>query len=188
MSALPTIDLTASVLYTALGKWLQSILGVDEQIRQGQQNRVSMPNGNYVIMTFIGPLLGLHKGARSVSWVAGASNPGQEIMVRSAEAVVQLDFYGPLAHDQASLVELLVSTQSNFDYFQKQYENGGPDMQPLFADGVKNLSLINGEGQFESRWSFDLHFQYNPNITVALDFMLAVDVKALSVESQFPLE
>ena len=188
MAPLPKISILQTALYQTLGNWLLGILGSTATVVQGQQNRISMPTGDFVVMTTIGPRKVLHKGARNVAWAAGTSNPGTETLTISSEGIMQLDFYGPNAADYAALVNDLISTEYNFDYFQTNTENGGVDMQPLFSDGVRNLTIINGEGQYEPRWSFDLHFQYNPNVVVPLDFMTNVDAVGVSVESQFPLE
>lgn len=188
MSAVPSIDITASKLYTAIGGWLLAMIGSSAQVEQGQLNRISMSQGNYIVITLMGPGSALHKGARNYEWDGGSSNPGTEKDTKGTKGVVQLDFYGPAAHDSAALVSDLVSTQYNFDYFAQQAQNGGLDMQPLFAGETRNMALINGEGQYESRWTFDLHFQYNPVITFPQDFMDGLDIHAVSVESQFPLE
>ena len=185
MSTIPSIDINTSALYKALGDWLVSMLGPGVSVEQGQLNRVSMPNGNYIYMTLIGPSTDLHKGARNYVW---DGIDAAEEDTKSTEAVLQLDFYGSNARDSAKLIQLLVSTQRNFDYFASQAASGGLDMQPMYAGPVRNLSLINGEGQYEQRWGFDLHFQYNPVITFQQDFMDGLDAHAVSVESQFPLE
>lgn len=185
MSAIPTVNITDSALYKVLGEWLLSMLGSDANVVQGQLNRIAMPKGNYIVMTLLGPRQDLHKGARNTVWDGDAST---ESITKSAQGTLQIDFYGSAASDQAAKVMLLVSSEFNFDYFATQAANGGPEVQPLFAGGARNLALINGEGQYESRWTFDLHFQYNPIITFPQDFMDGLDAHAVSVESQFPLE
>lgn len=188
MSSVPTIDITASLLYQLFGNWLQAQLGAGTTVEQGQLNRISMPQGNFIVMTLIGSEEDLHKGTRNYTWIAADPNPGVEKDTKGVKAVLQIDFYGSNSHDWASLIGRLVSTQYNIDYFAQQNSNGGPDVQPLFATGAKNLALINGEGQYEPRWSLDLHFQYNPTISFPQDFMDALDIHAVSVESQFPPE
>ena len=188
MSAVPTISITNAQLYTAFGNWLVAMLGTGANVVQGQQNRIAMPQGNYIIMTLIGGVEALHKGSRSFLWTPGNSNPGTEAVTKGMKDVLQLDFYGPGARDWATIVSELISTEFNFDYFATQQANGGPDMQPLFATGVRNLSLINGENQYESRWSFDLHFQFNPVVTFPQDFMTSLEITPVNIDAQYPPE
>lgn len=188
MSAVPTISITNSQLYAVFGNWLVAMLGAGADIVQGQQNRIAMPQGNYIIMTLIGGVEALHKGNRNTVWTAGSSNPGTEAVTKGMKDVLQLDFYGPSSRDWAGIVSELVSTQFNFDYFATQQANGGPEVQPLFATVARNLALTNGESQYESRWSFDLHFQYNPTVTFPQDFMTSLDIAVVNIDAQYPPE
>src|SRR6185437_8444727 len=52
----------------------------------------------------------------------------------------------------------------------------GVDMQPLYAEEPRNLTMINAENQYEPRWSFDFIAQFNPVVSTPLDFAVALTV------------
>lgn len=61
-----------------------------------------------------------------------------------------------------------------------------PTVQPLYADEARMVPLVDGEEQYEERWSLDAHFQYNPNTTIPQQSAAALKLRLLDVPNQAP--
>lgn len=174
-----TTSITNSQLQTALRAFLLSALPAGWQVIEGQDNRAPMPLGNFVVMTSM--LVG-YIATPEESWNAGASNPGVDNVKTSSQWRCQLDFYGAGAQDMATSISRIVRTE----YACDQFTASGVDMQPLYAEEPKNLTMINAENQYEPRWSFDFLAQFNPVVSVPLDFADSLDVELVEVDAVFP--
>ena len=174
-----TISITKSQLQTALRTFLIGLLGSSWQIIEGQDNRVPMPVGNFVVMTSM--TVG-YIATPQESWSAGSANPGVDSAKTSSQWRCQLDFYGTGAQDAATAVSRIIRTT----YACDQFTASGVDMQPLYAEEPKNLTMINAENQYESRWSFDFVAQFNPVVSTPLDFADSLTVELAEVDAVFP--
>lgn len=174
-----TISITNSQLQTALRAFLLGMLGTGWQVIEGQDNRAPMPLGNFVVMTSM--LVG-YIATPEESWVAGRSNPGIDNAKTSSQWRCQLDFYGTGAQDAATAVSRIIRT----GYACDQFTASGVDMQPLYAEEPRNLTMINAENQYEPRWSFDFIAQFNPVVSTPLDFAVALTVIPAEVDATFP--
>jgi len=184
-----TISITESNLLTLLRTYLLALINGARAIK-GQQNRVAMPNGAFVLMTSMGTK---ELATPEVQYTPGASNPGLQSIKRRMEWKVQLDVYGGKASDgvtvlsafdQAQILYTLVRTQYTFEVFAAT----GVEMQPLYADEPRNMTIVDGEAQYEDRWTFDLHVQFNPVVTMSQDFAAALALELVEVDSKFPPE
>jgi hypothetical protein len=173
-----TVDITETQLMTWLGNFLLAVLPTGVTVVQGQQNRVPMPNGDFVTMTtVVTPKL-----ATSVSsWQAGSGNPGIEENQTSTRWDVQLDFYGPSAQQNSMIVSNLVRT----DYTCRYFADNGYSIAPLYADEPRNGAMINAEKQYQSRWILQASFQFNPTITTPLDFAAELKVELVEVDTTY---
>lgn len=177
MIAAPSI--TQSQLQAALRSFLLGLLDSSWQVIEGQDNRVPMPVGNFVVMTSL--LVG-YIATPQESWLAGTSNPGSDSVRTSSQWRCQLDFYGPGAQDAATAVSRMVRT----DYACDQFTASGIDMQPLYAEDPRNLTIINAENQYEPRWQFDFIAQFNPVVSPPLDFAATLDAGLVEVDTTYP--
>jgi len=173
------ISITNSQLQTALRSFLLGLLGTGWQVIEGQDNRAPMPLGNFVVMT---SLTAGYIATPEESWVPGSSNPGVDNVRTSSQWPCQLDFYGPGAQDAATAVSRVIRTE----YACDQFTASGVDMQPLYAEEPKNLTMINAENQYEPRWSFDFIAQFNPVVSTPLDFADSLTVELAEVDTVFP--
>lgn len=173
-----TVDITETQLMTWLGNFLLAFLPAGTQVVQGQQNRVPMPNGDFVAMTtVVTPKL-----ATSVSsWQDPGTNPGVEKNQTSTRWDVQLDFYGPSAQQNSMMAGNLVRT----DYACRYFEDNGYSLAPLYADEPRNTAMINAEKQYQSRWTLQASFQFNPTITTPLDFAAELKVELVEVDTTY---
>jgi hypothetical protein len=122
----------------------------DSQVFQSQENFVPEPNSDFILMT-----------DSMVSRLATNSTTGtvdSETQTARLEIVMQLDIYGQNGADHAAVI---VATMRG-DY---AYANFPDDVKPLYATDPVQIPIINAEGNFEQRWSIDIHMQYNPEFT-----------------------
>lgn len=172
-----TISGTESMLYTALRTFLLGFVSCP--VKQSQQNRGAMPKGDFILMTGLNaPGLSTDK----TTFIPGQSNPGNETHSRSTQWNVQLDCYGPSAADMAALIATTFKT----DYAATALAAAAIEIQPLYAEDPRQMTIVNGENQYEPRWIVELAFQYNPVVTLPQDFAMALTVVPAEVDAVFP--
>jgi len=172
-----SISVTESQLYTALRTFLLGLVSCP--VQQSQQNREAMPQGDFILMTGLGaPGLSTDK----TTFVPGTSNPGNETHTRSTQWNVQLDFYGPDAADMAALI----ATSFKTDYAATALAAAAIEIQPLYANDPRQMTIVNAENQYEPRWIVELAFQYNPVVTLPQDFAIGLTVIPAEVDAVFP--
>lgn len=153
------IDATEDVLMQVLGDFLTAILGIE--VSQGQLNRVPEPRGpNFIIMT---------PSRRVILATTTHSEIDDELeqavtRQRSTRADVQLDFYGPQSADNAQVFTTLFRD----DYGCEAMEGTG--VQPLYCDDGHQMPLVNGEFQYEARWTVSASLQINPLVSTPAQF------------------
>jgi hypothetical protein len=172
-----SISVTESQLYTALRTFLLGLVSCP--VQQSQQNREAMPQGDFILMTGLGaPGLSTDK----TTFVPGTSNPGNETHTRSTQWNVQLDFYGPDAADMAALI----ATSFKTDYAATALAAAAIEIQPLYANDPRQMTIVNAENQYEPRWIVELALQYNPVVTLPQDFAIGLTVIPAEVDAVFP--
>lgn len=179
-----TISVTEAMLMTALRAVLLALIP-GAAVIQGYQNRVAMPTGATLVMTSLStPPLSMTDEPLSL-WAPGSVNPGAVGSTRSEEWVCQLDFFGTGAAESARLVNILVRSI----YAANAFAALSPaPLAPLYAEPAQQATFINSENQYEPRWHFDFHAQYNPVVTTDQDFANELAVKLAEVDTTFPPE
>lgn len=174
---LATVSVTESMLYAALRAFLLGLVSCP--VLQSQQNRVAMPAGDFILMTGLGaPGLSTDK----TTFIPGQSNPGNETHTRSTQWNVQLDCYGPDAPDMAALIATTFKT----DYAAAQLALAPIEIQPLYADDPRQMTIVDSEGQYNPRWVVEMALQYNPVVTLPQDYAMAIAVVPAEVDATFP--
>ncbi len=170
-----TISITDDAAFDALRLFLLNVLdGIgNENVRQGQQNRVPMPAGpNFVIMT-PSDRGGLATTVREyVPPVAPVPALGIRNTTRSTRVGVQVDFYGPTATDNAQIFNELFRDMYGCD-FMRPY-----GVQPLWCDDGRQMPLVDSEKQYETRWMIHAVMQINPTVSTSQAF---ADTLAVSI-------
>jgi len=169
-----SISVTETQLYTALRSLLLSLLSCP--VIQTQQNRAAMPTGAFCAMTSLGTY-GL-----STDKPAYSPTSGSESHTRATRWDVQLDFYGPNATDNANLIATMVKS----DYACTQLASAAIEIQPLYANDPRQMSIVNAEQQYEKRWIVEASFQFNPVISVPQDFANSLTVIPAEIDAVFP--
>ncbi|HDL6968283.1 TPA: hypothetical protein PXM11_003754 [Yersinia enterocolitica] len=173
-----SVDVTEDDLTTALRGFLLSL--ISGEIVVSQENLVSTPLGEFCTMTS----LGITRLSTNRKTYHDTGNPvgGTSSDISSAKWRCQLDFYGDSAHDNANII----STMMRSDYACEKLKASGIEMQPLYADEPHNTTMINGEQQYESRWTMDAHFQFNPVITTPMEFADELNIGLVEIDAKYP--
>lgn len=180
MSASVTVTPTESDTLHIVGTWLQSVLPSGVTVTKAYDNSVPMPTGDFVMMTAL-TRKRLATNGESYPWDA-QSLSGDRIATESLEAVIQVDVFGPNAADNAQIVQGLWRDRNAVTFFTDASFAGAP----LYASDPRQLSFVNGQENYENRWSIDLHMQVNATITTTQDFATALDVNLVEVDAKYP--
>lgn len=177
-----SVNIIQDDLTTALRGFLLSI--VDTQtVELGQQNRTSMPIAdNFVIMTPLGQV-GLSTNRVKYD-DNGMYGQGKQQTQRSTQWPCQIDCYGERASEFASIIGTLIRS----DYACEWFSGNGPVLSPLYCSEPKQTAMVNGEQQYEDRWTLDFIGQYNPIVSTPLDFMDNITVGIVAADLKYPPE
>lgn len=150
-------SVTEDQLMEVLGDFITAVINLP--VLQGQQNRVPQPSlGNYVIMTPI------RRRQMSTNFHEYSPDNGFRNSWRDIEATVQVDFYG---RNSANKGEVFANL------FRDEYCTrfmAGRGCQPLYCDDGHQMPLIDGEFQYEARWTIHARLQINPAISTPQEF------------------
>lgn len=187
-----TIDTTEDQVMALLRSFLLKILPgtmttpPTTEVVQGQQNRVPEPSADdYVVMV---PLMRPRLSTASNTYTDTTDpvgNPsGTNAATASTEFVVQLDFHGPNSGDYAQMATTLFRDEYACEFFAA----GAITAAPLYTSDPRQMPFINGEAQFEDRWTIDASIQINPTVTVPQSFAGTLGpVGIISIEAKYPL-
>jgi len=169
-----TINVTEADLFTALRAFLLAVIGSGTEVVKAQENRAAMPRGPFISMT---PLF-----IEGLSTTVATYTPdaGERHDTRTTQFRVQLDFYGPQASMQAAIVAGIFRTERATELMAD-----GP-LQPLYAGEPVQTTMINGEQQFEDRWTLEVFMQFNPIITSSQDFADELHIDRAEIDGTFP--
>lgn len=176
MSAVISIPL--SQLYTTVGQFLQNIIGVDPStgitvaVTRGQINLVPMPNTPFINMqAFV-------SGRISTNEVSYTNST--QVTQQSTKVKMRMDFYGPLSHDWATIIEALWRDTVGCNAL-------APTCAPLYSGEPMQSALVNGEEAYEDRWILEAFLQYNPTITTPQQSAAPpYKLKVFNVDEKYP--
>jgi hypothetical protein len=106
---------------------------------------------------------------------------GVHIMTQETAQHVQIDFYGPLAADYAQMVSTLFRDVAGVELFAAT----GLPISPLHADDPRQGPFVDGEQQYENRWTVDAVLQADQAVTVPQDYAGALAVDLISVDAAY---
>lgn len=174
-----TLSINETQTLTAVRAFLLNVCGAVPVIR-GQQNRAAIPTGpNWLVIT---PLFRPRIATNIDTW-STTGTPTTMSVETMAQETVQCDCYGPLAQDNATIIQALWRDE----YGVLQLATSGFDITPLYTSEPRNLTFINDQDQYEYRWSVDLHMQVNPILTVPQQFAAQLRMTAIiSVDEKWP--
>lgn len=178
-----SIDIKEIDLLVPLQAFLMEITGLGmDYVLEGQQNLTPMPLGDFIIMT---PMRQVGLSTNRVTYDDnGVYGEGKQLNQRSTQWPCQIDCYGPNAADNAAVIGTLIRT----DYACEWFRGKGPVLTPLYCSDPHQTTMINGEQQYESRWTLDFIGQFNPSVTTPQFFMDSVQVELSAGDLKYPAE
>lgn len=180
------VNIDEADLRTALRGFLLSVVGESYEVVKGQDNRVAMPEGKFITMT------GLNNDELNKpysTWQdSGQPTGGLELTNQAKKWICQLDIYGENAGSTASTIFTLARSRYAVRQFASLTQGKNFSITPLYADQPHQTTMINGEKQYEERWTLDLHLQFNLVISTPMEFAAELYVKPASVDATFPPE
>lgn len=175
-----TTDLDQDAITTAVRAFVVSVAPAGTPVVLGQVNRVPPPKAPlYVILT---PTTRPRLSTVVSTWDVNNPDPANLAMLAPAQMMIQCDIFGANAFDLASTLE--VAWRSPYGCAALDALN--PLIQPLYADEPRQLAFIDGNQQYEDRWSVDLNLQINQTISVSSQFADTLEVGLIEVDSTYP--
>lgn len=178
-----TVSITELDLLIPLQSFLMQVTGLPiDNVLDGQQNLTPMPKSDFIVMT---PLSQVGMSTNRVAYDDnGVFGEGKQINGRSTQWTCQIDSYGPSAAQNAAMLGTLFRS----DYSCEWFRANGNILSPLYCSEPRQTSMINGEQQYEDRWTVDLIAQYNPTVTTPRDFMDNIKVGLIPADLFYPTE
>lgn len=161
-----TLTITESEFLAALRTFLLGILPAGVEVVGTQDNRVPEPaSPDYIVMT---PTGRVRLATNTDTW--DMANPAADTMhmAQPTQLNVQLDIHGPNGSDLAQRIATLTR-----DYYGCDNTDEGT-IQPLYATDGTQAPFINGEGQFENRWTMTVALQATPIVSTPQQFAAIV--------------
>jgi hypothetical protein len=173
------VSITQEQLYEVLSTFLQSVSGLGQSlVIQGLPNRTAMPPAAPGFVT-----MQLTRAGRLnyniVTW--DTTNPAPtEISVEVHVMLrLQVDFYGATSGDWATIFAALWKDETACLALE-------PLADPLYANEEMLAPLEDDEQQYEQRWTIEAFLQYNPVVTVPMQFANVFTVTLINVDETYP--
>lgn len=179
-----TLDISEADILKTLRGVLITMLPAGTEVLRTEINRVPEPLGpNFVMMTPMGRTrLSTNHEAYTDPVADGGTGAGSRTVMTPTQVSVQLDVYGP---NSANLTQIMLTLLRD-DFACRAFDDAGLPVQLLYADDANQAPFINGEMQYEFRWTFDVHLQTNATVTVGQDFADTVTIGVISVDVEYP--
>ena len=173
-----TVDTTLADVYTVLGNFVLSTLGLSAgQVVQGYPNRVAMPlTGPFVVMT---ATANRRLRTNVDSWDETNLNPGTIQQEVGMNVSVQLDCYGPNSGEWAVILTGLLRDDVGCAAL-------APTCQPLYSQDPLRAPLVDAEEQYEDKWIVRAELQYDPIISTAQEFADTLAIDVINVDEAYP--
>jgi hypothetical protein len=148
------------------------------QVIQGLQNRVAMPAQPYFVV--ITPLF-----TSRLEWNLRAyldtytDAGGTAAITQQTQIDVQIDCYGPSAGDWATMLSTLLFDEVACDALT-------PTCQPLYVEGPRLMPWVDGEAQYETRYTLTVALQYSAVTTIPQQFASVVNADLIDVDVVYP--
>lgn len=107
---------------------------------------------------------------------------GVATLLQKAELAIQVDIFGPLSADYAQTISTTFRDQYGVDLLAAS----GLSISPLYADDPRQMAFVDGEQQYENRWTLEAVLQADQTVTVPQQFAAALAIDLAEVEAVFP--
>lgn len=178
-----TVTPTLDKLYERLGGFIESILSPQPgplalPVIQLPENRVAMPPP---VPGFIGMTARIQGRIMTNldRWNPSDVAPVALSIEQATRLAVQLDCYGANSGDWAAILATVL---------RDEYAVGplAPELSPLYTESPRFAPLVAGEEQYERRWIVEAIVQYNPVVSVPMQFANQAEVTTINVDERYP--
>lgn len=168
------VSLVQKDIYTALRTFILGLITCE--VVDGLDNGVPMPTGPFIAIT----ALYLNRIETNInSYSDPTPTTGTTNTELHAQYAIQIDVYGPLSSDWASIIVTMFRDEYGCDSL-------APNVQPLYADDPKQIPIVDGEENYEQRWMITANLQYNPVIQTPMQFFTTATVGIIEVDASYP--
>jgi hypothetical protein len=173
------VSITQEDVYTALSSLIQAALGLtQQQVLQGLPNRSAMPPaspGFVVMQLFVSGRL------RTNIDTYDPTNPDTNSisLEQGTKLRCQLDLYGATSGDWAVILSTILRDEVGCVALE-------PVCDPLYTSEPTLAPLDDDELQYEQRWNLDAYLQYNPVVSVPMQFADTFAVTLINVDEAYP--
>lgn len=173
-----TPSLTQAQIDTYLRAFLLQILPAGVEVIIGQQNRIPQPSPDNFVITW--PVLRKRLATTVVDWDTDPLNePSASTNTESVRIDIQLDFHGADSTDNAQVFATNFRSAYACQYF------AGTGIQPDYCSDGAQMPFINGENQYEDRWTLTATLDANIAVTINQQFADIVTPEAINVDAAF---
>lgn len=156
----PTI--TEDDVFTAIRAYLLAVGPVGLEVIQAQNNRVPEPaSADFIVMT---PTNRGRLATNVDTWDATDPNPVTITLAHNARFDLQLDIHGALGSDIAAVIATTFPDAFGCDMLRPA------GVAPLYASEGHQMPFVNGEQQYENRWTMTLSAQIKPAVSTPAQF------------------
>jgi hypothetical protein len=177
---------TQQDIFTLLTPFVQAVTGLGNGlVIQGIPNRVASPVGSplgYIVLT---PIHLRRLRTNEDTWDTTNPAPTATKAQQGVRIDIQFDCYGQSAQEWAAALTTVLRDDTGCAALAG-LDPANPVCQPLFCDEARMIPLDDTEGQYEQRWTFDAALQYNPTVTVPMQFADALSVGTINVDERYP--
>lgn len=172
-------SLRDSQVNAVLRGFLITVLPPGVEVMIGNANRVPEPRGDNFVVFWSS--LRKRLGTNVVTWDQSPDgNPASQENTEALRIDMQLDFHGEDSTDNGQVFATLFRSAYAVDYW-KQYS-----ITPNYCSDGQMLPFINGEKQYEDRWTIYATFDANITISTPQQFADIVTVGLIEVDEKFP--
>ncbi len=165
------LSLNDDDVLTALRTFILSLISCE--VIQALDNGVPTPKDPYIAMQSLGKN---RLSTNTHDYADPSPSTGTDGVMQAIQFCIQIDCYGPQSGDWAALITTMFRDPYGFDAM-------GPNVAPLYADEAKQMPVVDGEENFEQRYMITAYLQYNPVVTVPVQFFTVVDINLIDVDA-----
>jgi hypothetical protein len=166
-----TVSIAQSDLQTILRSFILSL--IDCEVVAGLDNGVPMPVNPFVAVT---PLYFNRLATNEPTYTDPGIGQGTSGVKQSISYTWQIDCYGPQSSDWAAILTTMFRDSYGVDFM-------APIAAPLYADDPKQMPVVDGEENFEQRWLITAVLQYNPVVTIPVQYFNVINITSIDVDT-----
>jgi len=179
-----TLSTTDAQVFTALRAFIIDALGPGVEVVRALDNRVPNPAGPFILISELFRSRIAMNETNYVDTPTVGQTPGvhTETATAATNIAFQFDCYGNGSSDHAQILANIWKSHLAVDFLSSY------NMAPLFNDDPRKMPIINGENQYELRWTFTAHLQVNPGVTTSREFSdTPPSTEVVNVSALYPI-